>query len=157
MFTFSGLFWPGSFFPSFRLWIRKRCKGVHCVDLGESIPTSIYLKHLAYSCSEQCATTIRYRTFNALYHSCSTAFSVLEESGQVYFSCTRIPGSLLFFFFLREGLDGVACLLASIQPRTSPTKTIPDTPIPTPPPPLKPTLNMKPNGEWNLKLCGNET
>ena len=62
---------------------------------------------------------IRYRTYNALYHSCSTAFSVLEESGQVYFSCTRIPGSLLFFFFLREGLDDLACLLASIQPRTS--------------------------------------
>ena len=29
---------------------------------------------------------------------------------------------------------------ASIQPRTSPTKTIPDTLIPTPPPPLKPAL-----------------
>ena len=47
----------------------------HCVDLGESFPTNIYLQNLA-----------------------------------------------------------------SIQPRTSPTKTIPDTPIPTPPPPLKPTL-----------------
>ena len=23
--------------------IRERCKGVHCVDLGESFPTSIYL------------------------------------------------------------------------------------------------------------------
>ena len=37
-FTFSGLFWPGYFSPSFRLWIPKRCKGVHCVDLGESFP-----------------------------------------------------------------------------------------------------------------------
>ena len=26
---------------------RKRCKGVHCVDLGESFPTSIYLQHFA--------------------------------------------------------------------------------------------------------------
>ena len=25
----------------------KRCKGVHCVDLGESFPTSIYLQNLA--------------------------------------------------------------------------------------------------------------
>ena len=25
----------------------KRCKGVHCVDLGESFPTSIYLQTLA--------------------------------------------------------------------------------------------------------------
>ena len=23
-------------------WIPKRCKGAHCVDLGESFPTSIY-------------------------------------------------------------------------------------------------------------------
>ena len=53
----------------------KQCKGVHCVDLGESFPTSIYLQNLA-----------------------------------------------------------------SIQPRTSPSKTTPDTPRPTPPPPLKPTL-----------------
>ena len=27
--------------------IRGRCKGVHCVDLGESFPTSIYLQNLA--------------------------------------------------------------------------------------------------------------
>ena len=27
--------------------IGERCKGVHCVDLGESFPTSIYLQNLA--------------------------------------------------------------------------------------------------------------
>ena len=27
--------------------IRERCKGVHCVDLGESFPTNIYLQNLA--------------------------------------------------------------------------------------------------------------
>ena len=27
--------------------IRERCKGVHCVDLGESFPTSIFLQNLA--------------------------------------------------------------------------------------------------------------
>ena len=27
--------------------IRDRCKGVHCVDLGESFPTHIYLQNLA--------------------------------------------------------------------------------------------------------------
>ena len=27
--------------------IRERCKGVHCVDLGESFPTSIYLRNVA--------------------------------------------------------------------------------------------------------------
>ena len=47
VFTFSGLFWPGPFFPIFRQWIPKRCKGVHCVDLGESFPTRIYLQKSA--------------------------------------------------------------------------------------------------------------
>ena len=32
--------------------------------------------------------------------------------------------------------------LASIQPRTSPTEPIADTPIPTLPPPLKPALDV---------------
>ena len=27
--------------------IKERCKGVHCVDLGESFPTSIYLQKFA--------------------------------------------------------------------------------------------------------------
>ena len=45
--SFSGLFWPGPFFPIFRQSIPKRCKGVHCVDLGESFPTSIYLQKSA--------------------------------------------------------------------------------------------------------------
>ena len=54
----TGFFWSSFlgveltrfFFPrAFRLWIPKRCKGVHCADLGESflIPTSIYLQNLA--------------------------------------------------------------------------------------------------------------
>jgi len=30
-----------------KIEIRKRCKGVHCVDLGESFPTSIYLQKSA--------------------------------------------------------------------------------------------------------------
>ena len=75
------------------------------------LPNNLY--SIYYSCSEQCATTIRYWTFNALYHSCSTAFSVLEESGQVYFSCTRIPGSLLFSFSTRG--TARSCLLACLR------------------------------------------
>ena len=34
-------------FPVFWDSIPKRCKGVHCVDPGESFPTSIYLQKLA--------------------------------------------------------------------------------------------------------------
>ena len=30
-----------------KIEIRKRCKGVHSVDLGESFPTNIYLQNLA--------------------------------------------------------------------------------------------------------------
>ena len=30
-----------------KIEIRERCKGVHCVDLGESFPRSIYLQNLA--------------------------------------------------------------------------------------------------------------
>ena len=30
-----------------KIEIRERCKGVHCVDLGESFPTSVYLQNLA--------------------------------------------------------------------------------------------------------------
>ena len=30
-----------------KIEIRERRKGVHCVDLGESFPTSIYLQKLA--------------------------------------------------------------------------------------------------------------
>ena len=53
---FQMLSWPGSFLSMFFLFfwdsIPKRCKGVHCVDLGESfptilIPTHIFLHNLA--------------------------------------------------------------------------------------------------------------
>ena len=30
-----------------KIEIREKCKGVHCVDLGESFPTSVYFKNLA--------------------------------------------------------------------------------------------------------------
>ena len=48
---FLGLVWTRFFsphgFPGFYDSIPKRCKGVHCVDLGESFPTHIYLQNLA--------------------------------------------------------------------------------------------------------------
>ena len=48
MVIFLGVVLTRFFSPrAFRLWIPKRCKGVHCVDLGESFPTSIYLQNLA--------------------------------------------------------------------------------------------------------------
>ena len=48
---FPGVVWTRFFsphgFPGFWDSIPKRCKGVHCVDLGESFPTHIYLQNLA--------------------------------------------------------------------------------------------------------------
>ena len=58
--SFSGLFWPGPFFPNFRQWIAKRYKGVHCVDLGESFPTSLFLNLLF----EQIASSNEYLLAN---------------------------------------------------------------------------------------------
>ena len=57
--------------------IPKRCKGVHCVDLGESFPTSIYSQNLA---------------------------------------------SRSLFFSGKDRTNLLACLLASIQRRTSSPK-----------------------------------
>ena len=48
---FPGVVWTRFFFPDgfpgFWDSIPKRCKGVHCVDLGESFPTHIFLQNLA--------------------------------------------------------------------------------------------------------------
>ena len=54
--------------------------------------------------------------FNILYYCCSTASSVLAESGQVYLSCARIPGSLLFSFSTRGTARPclLACLLCNL-------------------------------------------
>ena len=35
-----------------KIEIRERCKGVHCVDLGESFPTSIYLQKIGVDTAE---------------------------------------------------------------------------------------------------------
>ena len=47
---FPGVIWTRFFsphgFPGFWDSIPKRCKGVHCVYLGESFPTSIFLQNL---------------------------------------------------------------------------------------------------------------
>ena len=36
-------------------------------------------------------------TEHSIYSSSCIAFTVLEESGQAYFSCARMPGFLIFF------------------------------------------------------------
>ena len=45
--SLSGMTRPAKKSAIFNQKIPKRCEGVHCVDLGESFPTSIYLQTLA--------------------------------------------------------------------------------------------------------------
>ena len=47
VFSFFGVVLARSFFPSFRLWSPKRCKGVHCVDLARAF--LIFFSKQSYS------------------------------------------------------------------------------------------------------------
>ena len=49
--------------------IRERCKGVHCVDLGESFPMSIYLQNLASIQPRTSPSKFGGKLFNII-HSC---------------------------------------------------------------------------------------
>ena len=55
--------------------IRERCKGVHCVDLGESFPTSIYLQNLA---------SIQPRTSLVKFARVFEVGALLEHLGDLY-------------------------------------------------------------------------
>merc|ERR1711904_329579 len=61
--------------------IRARCKGVHCVDLGESFPTSIYLQKSA---------SIQPRTSRSKFGSQITLLITYRAS------CTRAPSAAIF-------------------------------------------------------------
>ena len=67
---FPGVIWTRFFsphgFPGFWDSIPKRCKGVHCVDLGESFPTSIYSQNLASYSRERALTSSKTRAIGNL-------------------------------------------------------------------------------------------
>ena len=52
-----------------KIEIRERCKGVHCVDLGESFPTSIYLQKSASIQPRTSSSKFGGKLFNII-HSC---------------------------------------------------------------------------------------
>ena len=57
--SFLGVVLARFFSPhAFRLWIPKRCKGVHCVDLGESVQTHILIIFLQNLVSMQPRTSL---------------------------------------------------------------------------------------------------
>ena len=49
--------------------IRERCKGVHCVDLGESFPTSIYLQNRRRYSRERAPRSLRENSIHYSLHS----------------------------------------------------------------------------------------
>ena len=52
-------------------------------------------------------------TEHSIYYSYSVVFTVLEESGQTYFSCARMPGFL--FSFEKDRTYLLSCLLACVD------------------------------------------
>ena len=46
-----------------KIALRERCKGVHCVDLGESFPTSIFFKLLNLASIQQRTSPVKILTF----------------------------------------------------------------------------------------------
>merc|ERR1712188_293945 len=67
--------------------IRERCKGVHCLDLGESFPTSIYLQKSA---------SIQPRTSPSKFGSQIT-LSITYRASCTSFPPVPTPKTTLFF------------------------------------------------------------
>ena len=76
-----------------KIEIRERCKGVHCVDLGESFPTSIYLQKSA---------SIQPRTSRSKFGSQITVLITYRASC----SPRAVPGRAARVARLREGFAG---------------------------------------------------
>ena len=69
-------FFTKQFFADETIEIRERCKGVHCVDLGESFPTSIYLQKSA-SIQPRTSPSKFGENFNSLFTSLLKCDAVL--------------------------------------------------------------------------------
>ena len=54
--------------------IRERCKGVHCVDLGESFPTRIYLQKSASIQPRTSPSKFGGGKFNSIFTSLLSSF-----------------------------------------------------------------------------------
>ena len=77
-------------------WIEKRCKGVHCVDLVKSFPTSIYLQKSA---------SIQLRTSLSKFGGKFNSFFICLLTGRMNpIKCRTDPGAV------RHGPGLVRCL-----------------------------------------------
>ena len=93
-----------------KIEIRERCKGVYCVDLGESFPTRIYLQK-----SESIQTRTSPSKFwgkQSILFTGVLSEEIAELCKGVY--CVDLGESFQTHIFLQ--------IFASIQPRTSPVK-----------------------------------
>merc|ERR1719405_29164 len=61
-----------------KIEIRERCKGVHCIDLGESFPTRIYLQKSA-SIQPRTSPSKFGEKFNSLFTSLLSAQQRISE------------------------------------------------------------------------------
>ena len=89
--------------------IRERCKGVHCVDLGESFPTSIYLQKSA-SIQPRTSPLKFGRKFNSIFN------RVLSPRSQIGSTCMQL---------LRQNCGQMCAKERSSvgSPRRTPTRT----------------------------------
>ena len=97
---------------------------VNCVDLGESFPTSIYLQNLTSGQGHLVA-----RGYLGLF-SFFFELKISVESPYSIYSTSWIRGELFFrsraraWVFSSGKRTERSCLLASVQPRTSPAKSV---------------------------------
>merc|ERR1711904_341473 len=73
-----------------KIEIRERCKGVHCVDLGESFPTRIYLQKSA-SIQPRTSPSKFGEKFNSLFTSLLNDLARRGEGGRLHLELVLPP------------------------------------------------------------------
>merc|ERR1711937_635995 len=82
--------------------IRERCKGVHCVDLGESFPTRIYLQKSA-SIQPRTSPSKFGGKFNSIFTSLLSVYCrVAPVQSAARSKCPRSPFSDYFRFLIQD-------------------------------------------------------
>ena len=84
--------------------IPKRCKGVHCVDLGESFPTRIYLQNRRRYSRERAPRSLRGK-FNSIFTSLLRHYSPAIStscSGHPFTPSTFLSSEVQFSIFLHS-------------------------------------------------------
>ena len=120
---FRGCFGQALFSPVFAYGFQKRCKRLHCVDLGESFPTIIYLQKSASIQPRTSPSKFGGKIFNII-HSCP-CLGAMPDLDAARAGAAVVPGA----WALREGSRARATpsSLASTQSSPINFRTIPHT------------------------------